>query len=182
MALNDQAVLLPSTGYIYFAPVGTAAPTSNEPSGTSQWENIGHTSREEGMAITREGGDRSVLGTWQAPSLRERQEPTSLALTFQLHQVTNSVLTYYFGGGDTSQQDVFGVPSNGPSSVERAFYARLIDGTEEVGLYVPKVSLGAEDDVEVDVEGLLAFPVRATVLSMTGSNLMEFMHPRLGAV
>lgn len=178
MAQTDTAVVLPGTGHIYLAPTSTAEPV-DPLAPTTPWETIGHTSREDGLTITREGGDSTILGTWQNPSLRERRDPTTFAITWHMHQVDNTVLELYFGGADIAAVDVFGVPI-ATAPVERALFVRLVDGTNEVGLYIPKVSIGADDDVEVDVENFLAFPVRASVLGVTGSNLMEFYNAALG--
>src|SRR5690606_20712150 len=174
----DSAVILPGVGYMYLAPAETVAPANlEEPE--APWENLGHTSREDGLTITRDGGDSETLGTWQNPSLRERRDPSVFAITAYLHQVDNNVLSLYFGGGDTSTEGVFGVNSV-TGTVEKALYVRIVDGANEVGLYVPKVSIGAEDDVEVDPGGFLSFPIRATVLQATGSNLMDFYGTHLG--
>lgn len=178
MAMLDQAVILPGTGYMYLAPAETSAP-SNLTEPEAPWDNLGHTSREDGLTITRDGGDSEVVGTWQNPSLRERREPSTFAITAYLHQVDNNVLSLYFGGGDTSEPGVFGVTSV-TGTVDKALYVRIVDGDNAVSLYVPRVSVAAEDDVEVDVEGFLSFPIRATVLQVTGSNLMEFYGDHLG--
>src|SRR5690606_22374820 len=163
---------------MYTAPAETAAPTDLT-SPEAPWENLGHTSREDGLTITRDGGDSEVIGTWQNPSLRERREPTTFAITAYLHQVTNEVLEMYFGPGDADTEGVFGVTS-AVATVDRALYVRIVDGANEVGLNVPRVSISSEDDVEIDVEGFLAFPVRMTVLQVSGSNLMEFYGAQLG--
>lgn len=178
MALLDSAVIIPGTGYMYTAPASTPIPAALT-APTTPWDNLGHTSREDGLTITRDGGDSEVIGTWQNPSLRERREPTTFAITAFLHQVTNEVLEMYFGPGDTDTAGTFGVTSS-VATIERALYVRIVDGTNEVGLYVPRVSISSEDDVEVDVEGFLAFPCRMTVLQVSGSNLMEFVGPELG--
>jgi hypothetical protein len=178
VALIDSAVLIPGTGQIYVAPAETAMPASLTAPATP-WDNIGHTSRDDGLTITRDGGDSETIGTWQNPVLRERRDPTTFAITAFLHQVTNDVLEMYFGPGDVDTADQFGVTSS-TATIERALYVRIIDGTAEAGLYVPKVSISSEDDVEIDVEGFLAFPIRATVLQVTGSNLMTWLGPELG--
>jgi len=177
--MTDSAVILPGTGYMYLAPAETAAPIDLSEPG-DPWENLGHTSREDGLTITRDGGDSETIGTWQNPSLRERRDPSVFAITAFLHQVDNNVLSLYFGGGDTSEDGKFGV-NEVAGTTSKALYVRIVDGENEVGLYVPKASIAAEDDVEVDVEGFLAFPIRATVLQVTGSNLMEFYGDHLGA-
>lgn len=179
MAMTDSAVILPGTGFLYIADPETEIPA--DPSNPeAPWENLGHTSREDGLTITRDGGDSEVIGTWQNPSLRERRDPSTFAITAFLQQVDNNVLSLYFGGGDTSVPGEFGVSST-TGTLRKALYVRIVDGDNEVGLYVPRVSVAAEDDVEVDVEGFLSFPVRCTVEQVTGSNLMTFLGDNLGA-
>ena len=180
MALNDAAVIIPAAGHVYFAPVGTPKPASLTNPG-SPWEEIGHTSRDDGLTITKDGGDVTVLGSWQNQNLRSRTDPIVYALTLHLLQVSNEVLKLYFGGGDTGQADTFGVGIN-PAPQERAMFIRIVDGGSEAPLYIPKVSVIADDDVSVDVENFLSFPVRATVLGVSGSNLMEWYGAGLGVL
>ncbi|HTF54484.1 MAG TPA: hypothetical protein VK735_44180 [Pseudonocardia sp.] len=178
MALDDAAVIIPGTGFVYTAPAGTPAPVDLE-NPESPWEDLGHTSIEDGLTITKDGGDSNILGTWRNPSLRDRRDPVNFAITIHLLQLTNETLAYYFGGGDTSVDGVFGVNLI-TQPQERAMFIRIVDGEVSAPLYVPRVSLASDDDVEVDVENFLAFPVRATILGVTGSNLMEWYGPGLG--
>ena len=178
MSLNDNAVLVPGTGHIYLAPASTARPT-DPLAPTTPWVELGHTSIDDGVTITRDGGDSNILGTWQNPALRDRRDPTTFAITMSAHQVDNTVLGLYFGGGDITEEGIFGVSSS-TGTTDTAMYVRIVDGDNEVGLYLPKVSVSSDDDMEVDPENFLAFPLRATVLQVTGSNLMEFLHADLG--
>lgn len=180
MPIVDSQVFIPGSGFLYVAPVGTAVP-ADLTAPADPWDNLGHSSIEDGITIGREGGDSEVLGSWQNPSLRERRDPTSWFLTMQLHQVSNSTLSFFFGGGDASVVGRFGVPLI-PIAQERAFFMRIVDGNNEAPLYAPRVSMLADDDVEVDVEKFLAFPIRATILGITGSNLMEFYGADLGGL
>lgn len=181
MAVNDAAVYLPGKGKIWVAAPGTAAPADpTDPGADVAWSEMGHTSREEGVTISRDGGDSETLGTWQNPSLRERRETVTYSITAQAHQVDNTVLGLYFGDTDESTAGVLAVTGDSPTT-DKALFIQIIDGADEVGLYVPKVSIGADDDVELDVEALMAFPLRCTVLKETGSNLLEFFADNLGA-
>ncbi|HEY9417883.1 MAG TPA: hypothetical protein VIQ30_24250 [Pseudonocardia sp.] len=178
MALRDELAVIPGTGYAYIAPVGTPKPTSlTDPD--SPWENLGHSSLDDGLTLSRDGGDSNILGTWQNPALRNRLDPISYALVINLIQWDNNTFQLYFGGGDISVAGVFGVPLN-PVSVEKALFVRIVDGANEFPFYVPKVSLSSDDDMEIDPENFMQWPVRATILGVTGSNLMEFYGSHLG--
>lgn len=172
MALTDAAVLIPGTGSIYLAPTGTPAPPDPNAIPSSPWSDVGHTSREDGLTISRDGGDSEVKGTWQNANLRERREPATWAVGFQLHQVDAEALRLFFGGGEITDGKFAAPPV--PIAQEHALYVVMIDGTNRVGLYFPKVSILAGDDIEIDVENFLSFPVQATVLSMSGTNLLEW--------
>jgi hypothetical protein len=178
MSLTDSAVYIPGTGRIYLAPAETVEPASlTNPA--APWAELGHTSLDDGLTITRDGGDSEVIGTWQNPSLRQRVDPTTFAVTMVAHQVDNTVLGLYFGGGDATVANHFGVNST-TGTTDKAMYVRIIDGANEVGLYLPKVSITSEDDMELDPEGFISFPLRATVLQVSGSNLMNFIADNLG--
>lgn len=179
MAATDAAVWIPGTGYLYTAPAGTDAPADLDTPATP-WVDLGHTSRENGLGIGREGGDSEVLGSWRNPNLRERRDPISYYVTINLLQFDNANLALYFGGGDISGAGIFGVPLN-PTAQERALYIRIVDGARELGIYAPKASIAPEDDMEVDVESFLELPVRCTLLGVDGSNLLEFLNEDLGA-
>lgn len=178
MALDDGQVIIPGTGHVYFAPVGTPKP-SNPSAPATPWAEVGHTSVGDGITITRDGGDSNILGSWQNKALRDRRDPVSFSVVMFLLQLSNETLALYFGGGDASISGAFGVSST-PSPQNRGLYVRIQDGNYEADLYVPKVSVAADDDVQADVENFLAFPVRATCLGITGSNLMEWYAPGLG--
>lgn len=180
MPIVDSQVFIPGAGHLYVAPVGTEPPEDlTDPE--SPWDDLGHSSIEDGVTIGREGGDSEVLGTWQNPSLRERRDPTSWFLTMMLHQFSNNTLSFFFGGGDASVLGQFGVPLI-PVAQERSLFMRIVDGNNEAPLYCPRVSLLADDDVELDVEKFVAFPIRATILGVTGSNLMTFFGSDLGGL
>ena len=184
MALSDASVYIPGTGHIYLAPTSTTAPV-DPTAPTTPWVELGHTSLDDGLTITRDGGDSEVIGTWQNPSLRERRDPTTYAITMVAHQVDNTVLGLYFGGGDSTDPGIFAVTAT-TGTTPSAMFVRIVDGVDEegeprqVGMYLPSVSIGSEDDMEVDPEGFLSFPLRATVLQVSGSNLIEFIAPNLG--
>lgn len=178
MALNDSLAVIPGTGYCYIAPVGTPCPTDlTDPE--LPWENLGHTSLDDGLTLSRDGGDSNILGTWQNPVLRDKRDPVSFGLVMNLVQWDNNVFELYFGGGDKSVAGVFGVPITSVP-VEKSLFVRIVDGNNEFPLWIPKAAIASDDDMELDAEAFMQWPVRATILGVTGSNLMEFYGDHLG--
>ena len=175
---NDNLVTIPGQGHIYLAPVGTPKPTDlTDPE--SPWYDVGHTSADDNITISRDGGDTKTLGSWQNSALKVQRDPTTFAIVMNLLETSNVTLELYFGGGDKSVAGVFGVSSS-PTPQERAMFVRIIDGDNEFPFYIPKVSISSDDDVETDTDKLMEYPVRCDILSVTGSNLMEFYGEHLG--
>ena len=186
MALQDNAVILPGTGHVLIAPVGTTAPASpadvdpeaNPPA--DGWENLGHTSRENSVTMTREGDEPETRGSWQNANLRVTTPTVQWGLTISALQIDNTVLALYFGGGDTSQPDSFGV-TTGFGSTEKAMYLLLVDGPNRAGLYLPRVSISADEPPTFDPQNFLEFTLRVSILKASGiPDLMRWFRAGLG--
>jgi hypothetical protein len=191
MALSDTAVMLPGRGYFFTNPTPGAAPPADTQAEldaldltaatlATSWVNGGHTSRENAVALDKEGDDPETKGTWQAPSLRTTSPVTTWKIGVPQLQFDNAALSRYFGEGDISDPDVFHVLS-GAASVEEAMFLVLVDGSSRVGLYQPKVSWSHNDAPEFDPEEFVEFPTIGTVLDHTGaSGLMSWYKAGLG--
>lgn len=190
MALDDTAVVIPGTGYVYLHDTpGTAPPAATTsaiaaldltsatlPTG---WDNVGHTSRDDNVSYTREGGDTNTVGTWQVPSLRTTVDPVTRGLTINALQVGNDTFQLYFGGGDVTGTDVFDEPDT-PVAQDRALFLVMVDGATRLGLYVPKASIIGADAIEVDPENFLQFNLGATFVKLGSNPIARWFHPALG--
>lgn len=191
MALTDSAVILPGRGYLFSnATVGAAPPADTQAeldalvldSATlaTGWNNLGHTSRENSVALDKDGDDPEVKGSWQSSSLRQTAGSTTWFLNIPALQLDNEVLNLYFGEGDVADPDVFHVlPSASPE--ERALFVVLVDGANRAALYIPKASMSSDDAPEFNPEDFVEFTIRATILDHSGSNgLMSWYRTGLG--
>ena len=163
MALNDNATLVIGAGNYFTAPVGTAAPADLAVVDTP-WENIGHTSIEDIMGFDSEGGETTVLGTLQNPSLRTSTSKRTESFTITLQQFDEDSLKLYFGAN--AETDVDGkwiaVPGK-PAPTIVAFLAVYVDGTKIFALYAPKAEIVRGDNLEfADTESLAGMPLRIT--------------------
>lgn len=182
MALHDDAVYTAATGYIFTAPVGTAAPTVAQIQGFDptlegntgnfpDWENIGHTARDELPVFAYEGGDTETRGTWQTAVLKTVvTEPASDYVTFNVHQFDNDTLALYYGSESTSTEaGVYSSNGTVSSGVDRALLIVIIDGDFKIGFHAPKVSLVREDSIELAVDEFAFMPLRATLVRDSAS-------------
>jgi len=170
MALDDSKVEIARTGHYFVAPVGTAFPTDLPVDGslwtpTDPWTEVGHTSADSPMSITRDGGDTTTNGTWQAPNLITSVADITYAIEMTLLQGDEESLKLYFGGGqaDATTGD-FQVPPV-PAGQERALMVQMIhtSNTRARWLKLPKVTFIGSDNVEAATDDFTGYPVTATI-------------------
>lgn len=188
MAENDNAVLSAAVGYVYVAPVGTAAPTptalktldlSNPP---SSWKSVGHTSRGTLPEFGFDGGDTEIKGSWQKKKLREIQTDDPIDyLTVVLHQFDADALSLYYGENASSTPGVFGVSSSW-EPVEKAVFVVIEDGDLRLGFHAHKTSVKRDDAIELPIDDLASLPVRFTFLDYNSENLFTWVSSDLFGV
>lgn len=169
--MNDNAVLKVSGADFYVAPVGTARPIGAEAlrKPASPWENIGHTSLENIVDLTSEGGERTMLGSLQKSSLRESISNRTESFGLNLLEWTVRTLRYYYGANVVITEDgAVEVPTE-PVPAEMAFLVVLRDGENVAGFYAAKASIFRNSDIAVaDTNTLSALPIRVTALTADG--------------
>lgn len=177
MALYDDTTLNIGTGHLWLAPESTVAPTDfRDPNGGTgtPWIEIGHTSIDDILSITSEGGDTTVLGTLQSPSLRTSTSARTESFTFNLAQWDEESLKLYFGSNATVATTGPGtgmleVPSK-PTPTSKAFLAVYEDGANDFVIYAPKAEILRADDMSLaDTSSLATLPIKVTPLSVSGS-------------
>ena len=182
MAQIDNAVYTAAQGFIFTAPVGEEAPSVEEiqafnPSlegnvgNFPNWENIGHTARDELPVSGYEGGETETRGTCQSATLRTATtEPPTDYVTFNVHQFDNDTLALYYGTESASaEQGVYSFDGTVSQGVERALLIVIVDGEYRLGFHAPKVSIRREDSIELAVDEFAYMPLRATLLKDSGS-------------
>jgi hypothetical protein len=188
VALTDAAVLVPGVGSIWTGVVGTATkPTITQlntfaTAGTipSGWTNLGHTSLDDILAPGQDGGDTEVKGSWQNPSLRTVITESSVDyFVIKALQVDNTTLGLYYGGGDATVANEFGVPDS-PAATELATTIVMLDGTTPTAIYMPKASWLREDEMEFDSAEFTTIPLRVTALKYNTLKRIYWINDSLG--
>ena len=172
MALNDTAVLKVGTGHFYTAPVGTAIPADlRNPGGT--WTEVGHTSVQDILSASSEGGETTTLRSLQNKTLRTTVAARTEAFIMNLLQFDTAGLKLYYGSNAAVVSGRVRVPSN-PVPTEVAWLVVFYDGQSTAGIYAPKVSIMRSDDLAVaDTENLAQLSLKVTPLNY-GSNDWPF--------
>ncbi|QPB09771.1 major tail protein [Streptomyces phage Shady] len=174
MALDNDAVVVPGTGYVYLGTANTTAkPTGSfDPlaPGTG-WASIGHTSLENGIEFGRDGDDPETLGSWQNPKLRTTNPDVTYTISLAALQASKETYELYFGAGPgATVGGVFKIPAK-PNAQSKALLIVIVDGEQMLPLYFPNVSLLGSDAIAMDPAALLEFPIKGTILAGTDGSL-----------
>lgn len=179
MAFQDDAVLKVGNGSFYTAPVDTPRPTDLTDVGI-EWTNMGHTSLEDILSSTVEGGERTQLGSLQKRSLKTSVSGRSESFQVNLLQFDNDSLSLYYGSNAVINGSGDVEIPEAPVAAERAWLFLFFDGTVVGGIYAPKASFIAADPFSIsDTESLSQLPLTVTPLvSGERTSAYSFIPPR----
>lgn len=181
MAINDDATLTVGAGNYFTGAVDTAIPVDLLLPG-APWENVGHTSLEDILNITSDGGDATTLGTLQNKSLRTKYSTRTETLTFTVMQFDVASLKLFFGSNATvGPEGAVRNPIN-PVPTTAAFLAVFLDGDNVFGFHAPKAEIFRADDFAIaDTENLAGLPLGVKPL-VSGSNDWTYQVTPLGVL
>lgn len=189
MALNAGATIIPGRGTVFVAAVDTAPPAADAaalatldpltPTTYTGWDCIGHTSRENTVAFTKDGGDSTNQGSWWDESLRTNYDPTSWGFTVNSLQVDALTMQLAFGGGThdgtAGTYDVKAI-----TAVSRAVFILAVDSTARLGLWAPNASVTVGDAPDFPVDGFLEIQLSAAAnTSSTTGTRFRWIAPGL---
>lgn len=187
MPLNDNATVLPGRGTILLHNTpGTVfdedmldaldldATTPALPSG---WTWLGHTSRENNVALSKSGGEVTTKGSWWNAALRGSKTPTEWGVTVNSLQIDADTLALAFPGGAlNATTGVFEIPET-ESLVDRAALIYIQDGTRHMGIWFSKLACSLGEPPSIDVENFLEIQIAGTALAVAGKR-MGIIPPR----
>lgn len=184
MGANKSATIVPGHGTLFVADVNTAMPedwtdfalTGDAPDG---WTNIGHTSKDNLPAFTKDGGDKTVLDTWLADSVDVIYASTQWGLTFNSLQVDQDNLDLAFGGSFDTDGGYIIPGSN--TGTEKAIVLFSTDGTGAIAFYAPNTSVAIGDAPSIDAAKFLEMPISVSILT-ADSDVIPAAANGIGAV
>lgn len=169
MGANKTAMIVPGHGTLFVADVNTPMPaggfadfalTGEAP---DDWINIGHTSKANTAAFSKEGGDKTVLDTWLEDNADVIYASTQWGLGFNSLQLDEDNLNLAFGGFfDTDGGYV--IPSGNAGS-DKALFLLATDGTGKLGFYIPNTSVAIGDAPSIDTSTFFELPISAQILT-----------------
>lgn len=177
MAMDDTATIIPGRGTVFIAPLGTTPPnykTVNPDVSTTfaGWDCVGHTSRDNTVSLSKDGGDVTTKGSWWSEALRTTRESVDWSLTFNSLQVDRFTMGLAFGGGVV--EDGGYIVPDAVVSQERALFVLMVDGASRMGILLYRADMTLGDAPEIAVDDFFEIQIAATSLSSQGKRMKWF--------
>lgn len=172
MGLSAGSVIIPGKGTVFTGPPNAVPPVKSTldpaaPSTYTGWDNLGHTSRDNAVALSKEGGDATNLGSWWDPNLVSNRDAVTWSFTVNALQLDLLTLQLAFPSGRVSGGK-FVIPSGG-GSTEQAVYILCIDGTKRMGLYFPRASISLGEAPSISTDSFFEIQLAGSLLSATAA-------------
>lgn len=179
MGLNAGSVIIPGKGTVFVgppnaAPLDKAALDPATPSTYLGWECLGHTSRDNAVSLSKEGGDATNLGSWWDPNLVSNRDAVSWGFTVNSLQVDSTTLLLAFPNGRITTGGLFVVPSDG-GAVERSIYILCIDGSKRMGIHSPRSSISLGEAPSIATDSFFEIQLSGSMLSATEASGTEVL-------
>ncbi|MBN6777433.1 hypothetical protein JRG19_02565 [Pseudoclavibacter alba] len=187
MALDANSTFIPGRGTVFVAAPDTVFPDyktikPEDPTTYTGWECLGHTSRENTVELTVDGGEAETKGSWWSPNLRTTRTPRVFGGSVKSLQMDQTTLELAFPGGRV-ENGAFIVPSNA-GDVEKAIFILSEDQTgDRMGIGIYRASLSLADAPTFDVENFFEVPLGWQTLDSTKhpGDAQAWFHPALNA-
>lgn len=175
MGVDTTAKFVPGHGTLFSADAAAAFPanplaaftlTGTPPAG---WTNVGHTSKDNTAAFTRDGGDKTVLDSWLADGIDVIYASTQYGLTINPIQVDEDSLDLAFDGFfDSDGGYVVPGANNG---ITKQLFLLATDGTGKLGFYMANTSISIGDAPSIDPAKFFEIPLAASILAADTSKI-----------
>lgn len=190
MSVDATKLVIPGHGAVFHAPKNTLPPTAGLPAFSLTantvmnndtvpvaWKNLGHTSKQNTIAFTKEGGERETIDTFLADAVRTSTSSTSWGINVAALQFDQDTLDLAFNGDFDATTGGYTVA--GSASVETALFLYFQDNTGSIGFWLPNTEMSLGDAPSVDTAQFLELPLTASILS-TDSSIIPAVDGRAG--
>lgn len=178
MSLSPNTVIVPGKGTVFLADpnkvpftrtqmalLDPAVPTTY----TGGWDSFGHTSRDNTVSLSKNGGDSTNLGSWWDPNLITNRDSVSWGLTVNALQMDALTFQTAFPAGRITSDGGYAVGSD-PGAVEKALFVLMVNGDKRMGIYGPRVSLSIGDAPSIATDAFFEIQLSGSMLSATAAN------------
>lgn len=180
MSVDATKLVIPGHGTIFTAPANTKPPTSaltafsltadtvaNNETTPVNWANLGHTSKQNTIAFTKDGGDRETLDTFLADSVRVTTASTQWGFTANALQFDADTLDLAFNGDFDEGTGGYTVAT--PAPVSMAVFLFFQDVTAKLGFWIPNVEITLGDAPSVDAANFFELPLSGAIQTVANT-------------
>ena len=175
MSVDATKLVIPGHGTVFHAPKNTKPPASPltafnlQTDGPTVWKNLGHTSKQNTIAFTKEGGERETIDTFLADAVRESTSSVSWGVTVAALQFDQDNLDLAFNGDFDAATGGYTVAT--PVPIEAALFLYFQDTTGSVGFWLPNTTVALGDAPSVDTAQFLELPLAVTILAADNATI-----------
>lgn len=172
MAVDANALVVPGHATVFHAPANTDVPDDpltafalTTDVVATGWENLGHTSKDNTVNFARDGGDKTSLDTYLADAVRTVYSSVNWTLNIPALQFDQDVLDLAFNGSFDTDDGYIIPGSSTPKPA--ALFLLFVDGTAELGFYIPNTVVTLGDVPTFDPEAFTELPLTAAIQAAT---------------
>lgn len=191
MAMEDNAII-PGQGAVFVAEVDTPVPdlssidiNSDLTVAVSGWDWFGHTSKDNMVALSKEGGEVTSRDSWERAGLRTEISSTSYSATVNALNVEQRTLELAWPGGTWDEETKsYGFNGN-TGAVSKAVLIIMRDSKNGLaGIYFPNGALSAGEMPSLAADAFLEIQLNISgQTSPTSGEVIRIYAPRVaGAV
>lgn len=173
MSVDATTLVIPGHGTVFHAPVNTKPPASPltafnlQADGPTLWKNLGHTSKQNTIAFTKEGGEKESIDTFLADAVRTTTSSVSWGVTVAALQFDATTLDLAFNGDFDASTGGYTVAT--PAPLSAALFLYFQDTTGSVGFWIPNAEVSLGDAPSVDVAQFLELPLSVSILAASNA-------------
>ncbi|WP_100813013.1 hypothetical protein [Microbacterium lacus] len=178
MSVDATKLVIPGHGTVFHAPVNTPPPANPlvlpggfnlQANGPTPWANLGHTSKQNTIAFTKEGGEKESIDTFLADAVRTTSTGVTWGVNVAALQFDADNLDLAFNGEFNPDTGGYIVASPAPISV--ALFLYFQDTTGSLGFWLPNTEVSLGDAPSVDTAQFFELPLAVSILSADGETI-----------
>lgn len=167
MGADATAIFVPGHGTVFVADTSASFPanplaaftlTGTPPTG---WTSIGHTSKDNTAAFSKDGGDSTSLDTWLADAVRTVYSALAWALTVNALQLDTVNLGLAFNGASDTDGGYIVPGSN--NGLTKQVFLLATDGSASLGFWMPNTSVLLGDAPSIDPTKFFELPLSVSI-------------------
>lgn len=186
MSVDATTLVIPGHGTVFHAPVNTLPPAAPlgvagfnlQADGPAPWKNLGHTSKQNTIAFTKEGGEKESLDTFLADAVRVTTGSTTWGVNIAALQMDEMNLDLAFNGDFDPATGGYTVAT--PAPIQAALFLYFQDTTGSLGFWIPNTEISLGDAPSVDTAQFFELPLSVSILAASNS-IIPAINGRAGA-